>query len=371
MRRSRTLFVRTFITIVLVSMATVAIALPRTAQADSSSALDGVGYSTTCQDGNYCAAQLFNTTQSDDVVVLIVESKSNSTSVIDSSGLSFALRLSYVSTTDGLRLWEYYAVASSPLSNDNVTVVEQCCFAKDGMQVLAVHGADTNAIFDSNPSVPATVSCPGPNCGNCYASWMNPGMCSASIHTSALDFVIASTAINDAGRCGTSSSPPPGFTNISPGNGTFNGEFEVDYAVSNPQTNVAFKCSGTDAMAIVLDAIALSSPTNAGTYTLSWQGYDWDGLGEENLTLNGQLLASLPTVDSPQNGGTWTPFLLDITSLVTSGTNTLTFTHANWDCNTSDSVMTLQVTNGSTAVYSNSTSRPLTCTQSLIYTFTV
>src|SRR4029077_6861527 len=117
MRCRGTLFLRTFITVLLMSVATMAVALPRMAQADPSSALDGVGYSTTCQDGNYCAAQLLNTTQSDDVVVLIVESQSNATSVIDSSGLSFALRLSYVSTTDGLRLWEYYAVASSPLSN--------------------------------------------------------------------------------------------------------------------------------------------------------------------------------------------------------------------------------------------------------------
>src|SRR4029077_2773557 len=117
MRCRGTLFLRTFITVLLMSVATMAVALPRMAQADPSSALDGVGYSTTCQDGNYCAAQLINTTQSNDVVILIVESQnSSSPGITDSSGLTFTERIAYASTTSNLKLWEYYAVASSPLS---------------------------------------------------------------------------------------------------------------------------------------------------------------------------------------------------------------------------------------------------------------
>jgi parallel beta-helix repeat protein len=108
----------------------------------------------------------------------------------------------------------------------------------------------------------------------------------------------------------------------------------------------------------------------ATTYTLSWQGYDWDGFGEENLTLNGQFLASFPTTDSPQNGGSLAAFSVNTTSLV-HGTNTLTLTHADWDCGVSDNVQNLQVASGTFVVYSNSTSQPLSCTQSLTYTFTV
>src|SRR5207247_11021892 len=118
--------------------------------------------------------------------------------------------------------------------------------------------------------------------------------------------------------------------------------------------------------------VTVSAPSSSpGTYTLSWQGYDWDGGQEEMLTINGQMVATLPPVDTPSNGGAWASLSFDITSYVVKGTNTLTFTHANWDCSVSDAVGNLQVTSGATVVYSNSASLPLTCTQWLTYTFVV
>src|SRR5436309_4162401 len=86
--------------------------------------------------------------------------------------------------------------------------------------------------------------------------------------------------------------------------------------------------------------------------------------------MNGLFLASLPTTDSPQNTNVYVAFSLNITSFVVQGTNKLTFTHANWDCSTIDNVKNLQVASGTTVVYSNSTVEPLSCTQSLAYTFT-
>src|SRR5205807_4378206 len=140
--------------------------------------------------------------------------------------------------------------------------------------------------------------------------------------------------------------PPPGFTHI-----LASDTFEVDYTLSaNPPNSVEFDCNATDASAIVLDAIVMSSATSPST--ISWQGWDWDGGGETTLTLNGQTLASLPTNDSPQNAGNWAAFTLYTDSLV-SGVNTLTFTHANWDCGVSDNVSYLQVTGSFTTVYSN------------------
>ena len=113
-------------------------------------------------------------------------------------------------------------------------------------------------------------------------------------------------------------------------------------------------------------------PTPTSTeYILSWEGYDWDGGGEETVTLNGQFIASLPATDSPQNGGAWADFSLNITSAIVHGTNTLTFTHADWDCGVSDNVQNLQITNGGSPVYGDSTPLPLSCTQSLSYTFTI
>jgi hypothetical protein len=57
--------------------------------------------------------------------------------------------------------------------------------------------------------------------------------------------------------------------------------------------------------------------------------------------------------------------------LVGKGINNLTFTHANWDCGTSDNVRNLQITSGTTVVYSNPNVSPLSCTQNLTHTFTV
>ncbi|TMI57412.1 PKD domain-containing protein, partial [Candidatus Bathyarchaeota archaeon] len=116
--------------------------------------------------------------------------------------------------------------------------------------------------------------------------------------------------------------------------------------------------------------IVTVNPPSSNNYTISWQGFDWDGGGEETLTLNGQFLASLPAVDTPQNSNVYVAFSLN-TTLVIQGVNRLTFTHANFDCPVTDSVKNLQVENGSAVVYSNSTVEPLSCAESLTYTFTV
>jgi len=117
--------------------------------------------------------------------------------------------------------------------------------------------------------------------------------------------------------------------------------------------------------------IVASSQPSSSTYILAWQGYDWDGGQEETIHLNGLFVASLPSTGISANGGTWASFSLNITSFVVKGTNTLTFTHAGWDCGASDNVRNLQVTSGTGVVYANSTSYPLSCTQSLTYTFNI
>jgi PKD repeat protein len=117
--------------------------------------------------------------------------------------------------------------------------------------------------------------------------------------------------------------------------------------------------------------ITVSTPAPSSTYNLSWQGYDWDGGGEVTITLNGHFVAKLPSANSPQNAGLWASFSLNITAYVVKGTNTLTFTHAGWDCGTFDNVRNLQVTSGTTVIYSNPNESPLSCTQTLTYTFTV
>ncbi len=221
--------------------------------------LDGIGVNS-CQQQFCQQSQLLTTTQSRDVIIVVVETccGTNVTSVTDNNGLTFTERISYTSQTEvsggfggNQTLWEYYAIATSPLNSDNITVVAgKCCYTVSGMQTFAISGANTVDVFDPNPSIPATVSCPGTGCGDCTANFRQ-GTCSAFIQTSRIDFVVASTAINDAGPCGPSS---PGFTNIT----NQNGRFEVDYTITTTPQTVEFDCNGTDAMAIVVDAIIAS-----------------------------------------------------------------------------------------------------------------
>jgi len=230
-------------------------------QNNPSLGLDGIGVNN-CQQQFCQQSQLLTTTQSHDVIIVVVETccGTNVTSVTDDNGLTFTERISYTSQTElsggfggNQTLWEYYAIAPSPLNSDNITVVgDKCCYSVLGMQTFAISGANTVNVFDPNPSIPATVSCPGTGCGNCTANFRQ-GTCSAFIQTSTTDFVVASTAINDAGPCGPSS---PGFNNIT----NQNGRFEVDYTITTmSQTTVEFDCNGTDAVAIVVDAIMASS----------------------------------------------------------------------------------------------------------------
>jgi len=172
--------------------------------------------------------------------------------IVDSSGLTFNQRFSF-SVFGALLLSEYYARATAPLKSDNITIIEGISLS--GFQVFAIHSANTRAIFDPNPSIPAT--CLGFfACGNCEAN--NIGVCSVSIQTSTLDFLIASVAIDDAPFCGGNIytpgyQPPPGFTNIA----SQDDRFEVDYTVTtSPQANVVFSCYGTDVATMVVDAIS-------------------------------------------------------------------------------------------------------------------
>jgi len=171
-------------------------------------------------------------------------------SIIDSSGLNFTMRISFNSRgsfSDGL--FEYYARTASPLRSDNITVVFSANTWRHGIQVLAIHRANTLDIFDSNPTMPAMVSCIGVQ--------LLP--CSASIDTSTMDFVVAGTTIADAGPCGVVQGVGgvPGFTTITTNNG-YGGWFEIDYTMTtNSHSNIVFNCDDTDPTAILMDAISL------------------------------------------------------------------------------------------------------------------
>ncbi|TMI51066.1 hypothetical protein E6H13_09615, partial [Candidatus Bathyarchaeota archaeon] len=203
--------------------------------------LDGVGVQPTPCCGPQPNSEVLSTNNGNDVIIVIIECgyrscNGNVSSVTDSSGLSYTLRISY---TPNDRLWEYYAVAPTPLSSDNITIlVSGSLFT---WMAFAVKGVNTASVFDSSPSLPAMAACAGPG----------PNDCSVSAETSAVDFVIASTAINDAGSCRTSA----GFSEITP----LGGSLDVDYRIVDAsQSGISFTCSGTDPTAIILDALVSS-----------------------------------------------------------------------------------------------------------------
>jgi len=115
-----------------------------------------------------------------------------------------------------------------------------------------------------------------------------------------------------------------------------------------------------------------TSATPSPSYSLTFQGYDYDGTHEETLTLNSQQLTQLPSVDSPQNAGVYVSFTIDTTPRIVDGTNMLVFTHANWDCTVTDTTKNVQIIDGETnVIFSDPTAQPMSCTQSITYTFNV
>src|SRR5437879_7384462 len=142
-------------------------------QNNPSLGLDGIGVNN-CQQQFCQQSQLLTTTQSHDVIIVVVETccGTNVTSVTDDNGLTFTERISYTSQTElsggfggNQTLWEYYAIAPSPLNSDNITVVAgKCCYTVSGMQTFAISGANTERVYDLNRSIPAHVSCPGTGC---------------------------------------------------------------------------------------------------------------------------------------------------------------------------------------------------------------
>ena len=228
-------------------------------------------------------------------------------------------------------------------------------YAKTGTFTVKVNATDSkgkiatasSTINISTTTTPLSISLSGPGSGNVG----NSLSFTATATGGASPYSLSWTATGGNPSSGTGST----FTTFYSTQGT--------YTVSVTVTDANAKTASSST------TITINPPT--GKYTLSWQGFDWDGGGEETLTMNGRFLASLLASDTPANANVYTAFSLNITSFVVQGTNTLLFTHANWDCSVSDNVKNLQVTSGTSVVYSNSTIEPLSCTQSLSYRFTI
>lgn len=200
--------------------------------------MDGVavGYNMTRSCGvSVCASQLLSTTIPGDIVIMIADCvakvcRSNLTSVSDSSGLSFTQRMYYGPSN---RIWEFYAVATAPLQNDNITVVFDSNW--EMMQVFAITGSSYS------PNLPLANSC-GSEMGI-----FGPNTCAVAYKSSDQEFDFAIVAINDAQPCVVSD----GFTGI-----IRTSDLEIDYWNGGS----AFTCEGTGPTGIVVDGILSNVP---------------------------------------------------------------------------------------------------------------
>ena len=95
-----------------------------------------------------------------------------------------------------------------------------------------------------------------------------------------------------------------------------------------------------------------NTPPSGPTYTLSFQGYDYDNPAEASILVNSQAVATLPTSYSPQNNNKFADYSLNITKYVLPGANTITFKQNIY----SSGAKNVQITSidGAT-IYSNST----------------
>ncbi len=119
-------------------------------------ALDG-SVSGSLNTGTSLSVMLTTTSHPDLIIVVIGENtaKAAATPTVTSTGLSFALRTSLRSGS--LWIFEYYAVASNPLSSQKI-LVSMSQAAVFTVTAFGVSGASTTSPFDPNASLPKTSS---------------------------------------------------------------------------------------------------------------------------------------------------------------------------------------------------------------------
>lgn len=223
---------------------TLAIDGSNSAETGSSLAIDGTAVGSASSSTSMTAT--LTTANSNDVIYLVigVPDTAQSFTVTDSASLTWTHRDTKTSGsgTSGTEISTWYAIASSPLSSDVVTVTWSTAF-NAAMMVFGISGADTSAPFDSNSAIPAT------SAGSTTAP-------SVSISTSNANDMILGLV---AQRGGTTLTVGSGFSEVTPPSGSLaDGEYQV---VSTTQSglSVGFSSNHSYAWAMVGDAIVAAS----------------------------------------------------------------------------------------------------------------
>ena len=168
------------------------------------------------------ATLTLTTSSANDVIIAMAGGQQGAAPTIgDTGGLTWILRTHY---DDGSKtsLYEWYAIASSPLSSDRITITSNLGY--NNYEVFGVSGANTASPFDPNSGLPA------------LASSGTSGYPHLSLSTSnAADFIFAGEVTS---YCGSSLAAGTGFTGIYTDASNQNGAYEYEL-VSSTQSGLS------------------------------------------------------------------------------------------------------------------------------------
>lgn len=142
--------------------------------------LDGTPQTANTGGGTSVALPAFSTVYPDSIVYVALINNGGAPSAPTASGLTFALRSSFLSGATTVSLW--YAIAAAPLSSVVVTA-NQASADYMTAAIFAFSGAKSSAPFDTNASVPFTGN-PSPPISTDNA---NDIIVAAGVTTSAID----------------------------------------------------------------------------------------------------------------------------------------------------------------------------------------
>ncbi len=224
----------------------VMLAFPQVGAAPPSMTLDGQVSSGACESS--CVRAL-TTAHANDVIVLAAQCLAflscnvTISSVADSGVHTWTLRAAY---TPSREIWEYYAIADSPLSSDRITVAWS---GSGGLEfiVFGINGANTRHPWDPSRTLPLEETA---NSSVCYTNSSGYTICTVTFSAvAALDFVVISTAVNDDQVCKVM----PPFANLD----GYDGVAGLDYAITSigGSNTRSFVCSNSSPVLFLADAI--------------------------------------------------------------------------------------------------------------------
>jgi len=243
--------------VVLLPLIAMLIYVPPVSAVPPSIRLDGVAMGNSYGCRNCTVSAVLTTTNGNDVIVVIAQcgifgncaaccpspsSVDNITSIVDDGGHAWTLRAAYKPTSER-PIWEYYTIADSPLSSDQINVTWSGSNVMAGFVALGISGANTQHPWDPSRKLPAEEAL--------YSGCTDLRTCTINFSpVAAQDFVIVSTAINDDQSC-QSISP---FQNIA--NSNYH-QAETDYLVTHTggSNSVSFTCSESSPITILGDAL--------------------------------------------------------------------------------------------------------------------